>query len=182
MLEHITQTIRLDKIEAASRQLTTAISLWFSDGDPISVHTLACSAYQVVQDINEKAGNRDLLYDSLVIKDEYRRYWINTLKRTYNFLKHADRNPSETIEFNPSINEAFIMYTCLGLELLGSKPNIARAAFTLHQMLSKPEILSENGKAELDRFPESIRNAALAVPKPLFFEAYSAYHKSLGRS
>jgi len=176
------EKLRLDKIEASSRQLTTAINLWFNEGDPVSIHTLACSAYQIVHDINSKAGGPDLLYDSLNVKDEYRGLWINTIKKAYNFMKHADRDPGETVELDPSVNEVFIMYTCLGLEILGSKPNIARAAFTLYQMLAKPEILTEKGKADLDKIPESIRRGTLAYPKPVFFNAYSAYYRSLGRT
>jgi hypothetical protein len=181
LLERNMAKITFDKIEAASRQLTTAIELWFADGDPVSIHTLACSAYQIVHDINEKTGGPDLLYDSLVVKDEYRTYWINTIKRAYNFSKHADRDPNDTMELEPSVNDGFIIYTCLGLEVLGSKPNIARAAFTLCQMLTKPEILTESGTADLEKFPQSVRDAALSVPKLLFFQTYSAYWKTLGR-
>jgi len=98
-------------------QIDTAITLWFNEGDPVSIHTLACSAYQIVHDINQKTGWRDLLYDSVVIKDEYRKKWVDTIKRPYNFLKHADKDASDSIEFDSSTNEVFIMFTCLGLEL-----------------------------------------------------------------
>lgn len=70
------EKVTLEKLEVAWRQIDTAITLWFNDGDPVSIRTLACSAYQIVHDVNQKAGWRDLLYDSLVIKDEYRREWI----------------------------------------------------------------------------------------------------------
>ncbi len=173
--------IILGKLEAASRQLSTAIELWFRDADPVSIHILACSAYQIVHDINSRRGGRDLLYDSLVIKDEYRREWIDRIKRAYNFFKHADKDPTASVEFDPTNNVFFIMYTCLGLELLGIKPNIARAAFTLHQMLSMPQILTEKGRVEVEAFPESVRRSALAIEKSVFFEQYGAYHRSLGR-
>ena len=173
--------IVIQKLDAASRQISTAIELWFKEADPISIHVLACSAYQIVHDINHKRGGRDLLYDSLVIKDEYRKEWIDRIKRTYNFLKHADRDPAETVEFDPVNNEFFILYTGLGLELLGVKPNIARAAFTLYQMLSRPDILTESGKADLEPFPQTMIQQALTMKKSTFFEQYTAYHRSLGR-
>ena len=171
----------VSKLEAADRQLSTAIELWFNEADPLSTHTLACSAYQIVHDLNHGQGGRDLLYDSLVIKDEYRKEWIDRIKGTYNFLKHADRDPTESVEFDPINNEFFIMYTCLGLELLGVKPNIARAAFNLYQMLSRPDILTEKGRKELEPYPETMRREALTMKKSRFFEQYSTYHKSLGR-
>ena len=173
--------IIVQKLDAAGRQISTAIELWFKEADPLSIHTLACSAYQIVNDINHKRGGGDLLYDSLLIKDEYRKEWINRIKRTYNFLKHADRDPAETVEFDPTNNEFLILYTGLGLELLGVKPNIPRAAFTLYQMLSRPDILTKAGKADLEPFPQSMIEEVLSMKKSAFYEHYSAYHRSLGR-
>jgi hypothetical protein len=67
----------IDKLEAACRLLNTAIVLWFNNGDAVSIHTLACSAHHIVHDINYLKGGMDLLYDSLIFKDEYRREAIN---------------------------------------------------------------------------------------------------------
>ena len=173
--------IHLEKLEAASRLISTAIELWFNEADPISIHVLACSSYQIVHDINHGRGGRDLLYDSLVIKDEYRKEWIERIKRTYNFLKHADKDPAASAEFDPVNNEFFIMYACLGLELLGVKQTIAQAAFKLYQMLSRPDILTDDGRSEIEGYPLASRNEVLTMKKSAFFQHYAAYHKSLGR-
>ena len=50
------QTIIVAKLDAAKRQLETAIRLYFSNGDPISIHTLAGAAYNIVWDVNKKRG------------------------------------------------------------------------------------------------------------------------------
>jgi len=50
-------------------------------------------------------------------------------------------------------------------------------------MLSKPEMLTEKGRADLEKYPDSIKQQALAIAKPLFFQAYYAYHSKIeGRS
>ncbi len=172
---------KVKKLDAAKRQLDTAIELWFNDGDPISIHTLSCSAHQIVHDINKKTGWRDLVYDTLIIKDEYRKQWIAKMKGTYNFLKHADRDGTDSIELDPATNEFFILFTCFGLELLGEKSNIARAAFTLYQMLLRPEILTEKGHATLRAIPESIKIQALTMKKSVFYDLYRNYQLSIGR-
>jgi hypothetical protein len=51
---------RITKLDAAIRQLDTAITLWFTEADTISIHTLACSAHQIIHDINQQKGHRDL--------------------------------------------------------------------------------------------------------------------------
>jgi hypothetical protein len=57
------QKLRISKIEAARRQLDSAIELWFLDKDEVSVHTLVAAAYQLVHDLKEHKGlARELLY------------------------------------------------------------------------------------------------------------------------
>ena len=173
--------IHLEKLEAASRLISTAIELWFGEAEPVSIHLLACSSYQIVHDINHSRGGRDLIYDSLVIRDEYRKEWIDRIKRTYNFLKHADKDPTASVEFDPANNEFFMMYTCLGLQLLEVKQNIAQAAFMFFQMLSRPDILTDSGRADMEIYPEATRNEVLKMGKSAFFQQYAAYHRSLGK-
>jgi hypothetical protein len=164
---------KIDKLDAACRQLNTAISLWFKNGDAVSIHTLACSAYQIVHDINKQQGGRDLIYDSLNIKDEYRSQAINFLKQHYNFFKHAERDPSRIIEFDPKITELFIAFTSLGLEILGRQPDEVRGAFTIYYGLHNPNYLTEKGKANfIDSVPVENRKHLLSIPKHHFFEAY----------
>lgn len=168
----------IEKLDAACRQLNTAISLWFNNGDAVSIHTLACSAHQIVHDINHRNGGRDLLYDSLVFKEEYRQQAINHLKQHYNFFKHADRDPAGTMEFDPIITELFIMFTSLGLEVLGRKPDEVRGAFNIYYGLHNPHLLTEKGKAEfIGAVPEESRNFSLSMPKQQFFEVYTLLRK-----
>jgi hypothetical protein len=72
-----TTPITVTKLEAARRQLRTAIELWFHSGEPVSIHTLAAAAYQVVHDLNRRKKGPPLLLDNDMIKVEYRREYIN---------------------------------------------------------------------------------------------------------
>ncbi len=45
------QLVKLSKIEAARRQIESAIWLWFVDGDMVSVHTLAAAARRTLNDL-----------------------------------------------------------------------------------------------------------------------------------
>jgi hypothetical protein len=162
----------IDKLDAACRQLNTAISLWFNNGDTVSIHTLTCSAHQIVHDINRRNTGRDLLYDSLIIKDEYRREAVNNLKQEYNFFKHADNDPVGSVEFDPIITEFFIMFTSLGLEILGRKPDEVRGAFTIYWCLRNPDLLTAMGKEFVDALPKETPERALTMAKEKFFETY----------
>jgi len=102
-------SISLNKMEAAKRQLKEAIVMFLEKRDIVAVHTLAAASYQVLYDIAKKQGIRDILYDSDIIKDEYRGIaktdYINKAK---NFFKHADKDLDEETEFNSSMNEWFL--------------------------------------------------------------------------
>src|SRR6266704_1106553 len=99
----------ITRIDAACRQLDSAIALYFNEGDPIAVHTLACAAHQIIHDINKHRNGPELLFNSLVFTDGgiAKKY----LHQHYNFFKHADNdpNPEGTIEFNPKGTEIFIL-------------------------------------------------------------------------
>ncbi len=170
----------INKLDAASAQVDTAIKLWFSDQDPISAHTLACSAYQIVHDLKKKITWEDLLYDSLVVKDEYRNAWINTIKGPYNFFKHADKDASETIQFDPDATEIFIVFTCKGLSLLNVRNSIDRRIFLTYTTLAKPERLSEKGLTERAKFPEHLLKQASEISKTEFYLAYMATIEQIG--
>jgi hypothetical protein len=70
------------KLGAAQRQLDTALKLWFEEGDVVSIFSLAASAHQIIHDLNSKGKGDELLFDTLNIKDEFRREYIRHVKKT----------------------------------------------------------------------------------------------------
>lgn len=143
------------KLEAARRQLNTAISLWFHGGDTVSVYTLSHAAYEIIHNLSRTKRTRDLLFDSVVVKDEYRKQFNSMLRNPANFFKHAKREKAddETLEFYPSISEMFITYALLGLEFSGMSLTRPERAFALWVKIHKPEWLTAQGRESLlDRF------------------------------
>ena len=56
----LTGELTVTKLDAAKRQLETAIRLWFHDAHPVSIDTLAAAALQVLVDINTKRGGEPM--------------------------------------------------------------------------------------------------------------------------
>jgi hypothetical protein len=88
------------KIDAARRQLITAIRLFFDGGDPVSVYSLASNAWEVIDVLCTSSGvesfskqARENLPAGHTLK-----YYINEPCR--NFFKHAeqDPNPDSSVE------------------------------------------------------------------------------------
>ncbi len=69
------QTITITKLDDARRQIKTAIRLFFADGDPVSIHTLATASHEIMHTLYRRKGLRGLIFDSDAIKEERRSEW-----------------------------------------------------------------------------------------------------------
>lgn len=118
------EKIVVTKLEVARRQLRTAIRLWFQDADPVSVHTLAYAAYEIIHVLSEKRDKYrpTLIFDADMIKDEYVGDWNAKIRKSANFFKHANKDPDASLEFMPSLTLLFIMGAASGLRLMEEKP------------------------------------------------------------
>lgn len=168
--------IEVTKIEAAQRQLHTAISLWFKDGDPVSIHTLVTSAYQIIHDVNHRRKGPPLLFDSDLLKDEHRKEAVSLIKKDANFFKHADyrrKNRANTTTFNPALSEGFMLFALRGLDFLGYPHGDVEAAFLAWTWLHKPHFLTAEGRKELiDPIPVEELGNARALKRSEFLDAF----------
>ncbi len=86
---------QISKLEAARRQLETAIKLFFDNGDGLSIHTLAYASFRILFDIYplHNTDGLSIRIDELIQEIGWRRFAC-----TANFLKHADRDPNNLLE------------------------------------------------------------------------------------
>lgn len=165
------EMVSVQKIEAAKCQLNTAIKLWFANADQISVHTLACAAYQIIHDINIEKKGAELLLDSSVINKEFRKEYINEMRKAMRFFKHAnnDPDPNGIVDFAPAITDLFILFAIIGLERFGEHRSKMTTAFVLFYAINNPHLVA---KEFSDRFKvESVANLP-AVSKGVFLEQF----------
>lgn len=106
--------MKTSKIDAAKRQLDTAITLLFNEGDALSIHTLAFAVFGLLTDISKKSGKTDTL---IRLEDDAKQvgkkeFWSN-LKHLSNFLKHADKDTFSFSEKKPEeLNEIILLTNC----------------------------------------------------------------------
>lgn len=80
---------KVSKIDGAQRQIETAIDLYFSGGDFLSIYSISFAAHQVLRDIYKHHCNDDFLDNlSAHLPADFRKH----LAAPANFLKHADRD------------------------------------------------------------------------------------------
>ena len=175
--------ITVAKIEVARRQLRTAIELWFYDGDPVSIHSLAAASHQIVHDLNRKNGGPNLMLDAAFIKAEYRKEFLNNIKHASNFMKHADRpndSPRLTLLFRPETNRDFMLFTIICLGYLDEELGTTEIAFERWHTFNNPNLMSDTGIALFENtFTTEQRAMFTRMKKHKFFESF---HLNAGKS
>jgi hypothetical protein len=176
--------IKVSKLDAARRQLETAINLWFSGGDTVSIHALSHAAYEIIHVVSKKRQrSTELLFDSPLIKDVYRRQWAELLKSPGNFFKHADRDPEGAIEFAPELSKYFMIFSILGLELAGERISVTENGFLTWLKLHEPDFLTEEGrKVFAQKVPVEIVEGVRRIPKNEFLKIWVQAAASRGFS
>jgi hypothetical protein len=100
--------IRISKLDAAKRQLETAIRLYFNYGDTVSIHFLACAAHEILSDLNKNYRGTPMIVSDYMIKDDAKSRFMNIIRKPQNFFKHADKDPENAIDFKPEVIQYFI--------------------------------------------------------------------------
>jgi hypothetical protein len=116
MMEFVKVTVT--KLQAVRRQLETALTLYFDEKDPVSIHTLAAAAYNVLKDLNRKDGGKPMLVKEVSAKQIVEqlghtpRVVAEILNEPENFFKHADRDADRTLTFNDRQSEVLLFDAC----------------------------------------------------------------------
>ncbi len=142
--EKQTKPIKVSKLDAARRQLVTAIRLYFNHGDIVSMHTLAAAASKITQNISDSSAN---LPDSMtnwvaqLVKPAYHKAFWNKLHETTNFLKHAETDPDTVHEFYPQQTENRLFLGVYQYQLLTDECSPEIRLFSTWYVMQHPEIL-----------------------------------------
>jgi len=133
---------KITKLEAAKRQLETAINLFFSNGDDVSIHALASASSDVLKDIG-KFNKKTTIYDNLIslIKKEKKKEVLDIINKPKMFFKHADQETNKTINFYPSSNDWIIFIAIEAYSKVNGKITPTMMAFRVYFYLKNPKIL-----------------------------------------
>lgn len=100
---------QVTKLDAARRQLQTAIQLLFSQGDGVSTHTLAHASFGILKDVAKHRGRTRISDAGNELAGNGQKDFWSRFNRTGNFFKHADKDPDGFLEgLSEEENEALI--------------------------------------------------------------------------
>jgi len=152
--------MNISKLDAAKRQLDSAITFYFRDGDPVSMHTLTAAAHEILMVLGKQENVESIIkgHGLKIIKEEYHKEYLDTINKAGNFFKHGSKDSNQLLDFNPETTEIFLfdaieMYFRLTKEL-PEDMSIFRVWFTINN----PYILTEEFKKQLNQINYKVSN------------------------
>jgi hypothetical protein len=107
--------VLITKLEAAHRQLTTAIRMYFDDDDVAAIHTLVCAAREIYEKHCEAQGVERMFEQIEAANPERttKELWM-ILNGPRNFLKHpeASMDLSARLELDDEMNASMLWVAC----------------------------------------------------------------------
>src|SRR2546428_411992 len=107
----------------------------------LSVHTLTRAAFQLLADLGKVSGVVSRYRSDELIRPERMREWIEALNSTQNFLKHADKDANDALQY---VEEGTILFLYEATELaarVGLAESRETLAFRLWFVFSFPELI-----------------------------------------
>lgn len=157
-------TLKVGKLEAAQRQIDCAIELWFHDGDPISIHTLAGASEVLLIDLAKHAGIAIHTTEEAV-DPQHRAFMRRMIRTPRNFFKHADSDPTATLEIEDEVNRFMLWGLVQNYPLLSKGTSLNMIVFAKHFEIHNPQFFATR---DIPQSPDIIELKRLG--KREFFE------------
>lgn len=186
----------ITKIQAAERQLDTAIRLFFENIDHLSSYTLAAASREITDDLCEKQKH-ELFREELarvgdamevrlsfreemkiIIKDAHFKDAMRLFRKRQNFLKHADTDPDNEMH-DVSIKELSlaILFAVKNFSLLEKRLTLAMSLFIKWLAGADPRILKRPKPKTLnDAFYRQIADLRQILHDPYSKDAFFVMH------
>lgn len=134
--------IELGQLEAAQRQIDTAITLYFTDGDCVSAYGLTFAASDVLRDLAD-AGKKKTVFSDFIehIKPEMQKEFLDFIRKPQMFIKHANQNPGEKINFYPRSYELPLLLACELYAELTEEPTQRMEMYHIWRLSENPKLI-----------------------------------------
>jgi hypothetical protein len=139
----------VDKLEAAKRQLLTAIYLYKHDMDTVSTYTLTMAAYNILRSLND--GRAALMKDYITdhIKPGMEKTARDLMNRNENFFKHADKDPDAVLKVHTKLPVVFLWEACEAYRKLANENPAEMVAYNIWFKIQNSRVFKLNNTEKL---------------------------------
>lgn len=175
------EALTVTKRSVAQSQLETAIQLWFLEGDPVSIHTLAVAAHDCFNALTKHiTGKRSYMEEWLGSKSKG---FQKQARVAQNFLKHGYKELKGTLQLTTIHAEMLIMDAVTCYEAIGGKPTALMRLYSQRFLYEHPNLITEDAlpvfakNAEVHQL-DSTRSEFFHKLLPTFIARYDDTHKA----
>jgi hypothetical protein len=174
--------ISVTKLDAARRQLETAIQLYATNGDPVSIHTLCCAAYNVVHALNKKRNKPAGLDSTMMLKDleqfltskRDKQLFHDAMNESANFFKHASTDSEASHSFDTNYTEVLLWDSIQKYGMLVGEISQEMMKYFGWFVFQHPEILN------IDQLSPDVRQAIEKGREVLVKDGREAFFRDVG--
>ena len=146
-----TSPVTFTKLDAARRQINTAVWLWFNGADAVSVHTLAAAAHRIILNLSGTAETPPLPFDPANLPAGVT---AKMFAKAHTFLEPAPEDPDKVIQLDPIWTELYLFvvisaYTEFAIDDDSYHPLMS--ALMLRVRICRPEVFRPNVLPGLNR-------------------------------
>jgi hypothetical protein len=170
------EALTVNKRSVARSQLETAIQIWFLEGDPVSIHTLAVAAHDCF----------NALHKHTTSKPSYMEEWLASKPKSFqkqarmaqNFLKHGYNELKGTLRLTTIQAEMLMMDAVTCYERIGEKPTPLMRLYAQRFLYEHPYLITKDAlpvyvkNAENHQLTNSTRTEFLHKLLPIFVARY----------
>jgi hypothetical protein len=109
------QRLTLTKIDVAEAQLRAAVRMFFEDWELVPIYALANAVREVVAAIGKHLDVKTAQEEFAKTRGVDVAEMTSPLRNIANFLKHADRDPTNKIDLEENDIEVVLFYACQDL-------------------------------------------------------------------
>ncbi len=161
-------SLNITKLDAAKRQLESAILLYFNHGDPVSIHTLCAAAYDILRDLNKKREGDLMLKDLWQFLDaEKAKGFRQQVNEAQNFFKHADEDSDSLFTLDPQWTEVLLADASRKYMQLTGEYSPYLKLFMIWFVMHHQDVFRED--AEIARVLESAKTDTIPDDRHQFF-------------
>lgn len=161
----------ISKLDAAKRQIETAILLYFKSKDPVSTHTLASAWRQLLYDISKDDIKIESVFDKLLetVKPENKKYAIEQITKAKNFFKHGKEDQDQILKWNPEQSE-WELRDAIWMYIQITKENTEyMKLYNLRRLISHADIVADEYKEQLNLWIKKAKDLWILYNKEKFF-------------
>ena len=199
--------VEIIKPTAAQRQIDAAIQMLFLGIDILAVHTVIAAAHAIAKDLTVKRNNvstedtfDDVLESSLIkflteqcrrdigrdpSHDEIqnnlprlKRLFMNQFNQPANFLKHADRDATLSLDEGSLATDHIILFSCMEYATLGFDWTPEMHVFLRWHLAVYPQEESDRIQTEIGYLHQLARADQLEFGRTLLIHSFTSERKA----